>query len=373
MPKSLFMKHRPPSKRSAKARGGKTVFVILVMIVAVVLGLEPLRSVHAVVMSKADLLMVEMSESAASVNSANQTKGDGFLKILKAPFKSISKLFGRGKKDDNKLHRLSEKDVERFESSRVVQINDATSLPGNEPSGSNMSGVDHLERGRSLLDGGNVNDAISELSLAASIDPKLAEAHSLLGVAYGRKGFSELAHKSFEAALKLDKKNAQILNNLGYLLISEGDYKRAADRLKKAVQTAPNDPRILNNLALAQAQLGKFEDAYQNFVRAGGEVTARLNMANQLELAGRSDEALKQYEAARLRAEADQKNEGSQLIEVLMEIKNGFVTFASIAHPRPGFAAYETSALRIARKRRYPAGTNGHESVVVKITPFRNS
>jgi Flp pilus assembly protein TadD len=343
------------------------------MIVAFVMAVEPLRSVQGIVMSKADLFRVGTSEPDASITSANQGKADGFLKILKAPFKSISGLFGRGKKDDNKLHRLSEKDVERFEGGRVVQINDAASVPGNEPSNSNMSGMDHLERGRSLLDGDNINDAIFELSLAASIDPKLTEAHTLLGVAYGRKGFSELAHKSFEAALKLDRKNAQILNNLGYLLISEGDYKRAADRLKKAAQIAPNDPRILNNLALAQAQLGKFEDAYQNFVRAGGEVNARLNIANQLELAGRSDEAQKHYEAARLRADADQKNDQSQSIEVLMQIKNGLVIYASIAHPRPGFATYEASALRIARKRRYPVERNGRESLIVKIMPYPNS
>jgi Tfp pilus assembly protein PilF len=195
----------------------------------------------------------------------------------------------------------------------------------------------------------------------------------LLGVAYGRKGLSELAHKSLEAAIKLDKKNAQIRNNLGYLLISEGDYKGAADQLNKAARLAPDDARILNNLALAQAQLGKFDDSYQNFVRAGGEVNARINIANLLELAGRSDEALKQYDAARLTAEADQKKAGDQSIEVLMEIRNGWVTFASIVHPRPGFAAYEASALRIARRRRYAAGKNGQETMVVKITPFPNS
>jgi len=120
--------------------------------------------------------------------------------------------------------------------------------------------------------------------------------------------------------------------------LSEGDYKGAADRLKKAAKLAPNDPRILNNLALAQTQLGKFDEAYQNFARAGGEVKGRLNIANQLELAGRSGEAMKQYEAARLRAEAEQKNDLSQSIEVVMEIRNGLVTFASIAHPRPGLA-----------------------------------
>jgi len=54
----------------------------------------------------------------------------------------------------------------------------------------------------------------------------------------------------------------------------------------------------LNNLALAQSRLGKYDDAYKTFARAGGELTGRLNVATMLERAGRDEEAIKQYEAA---------------------------------------------------------------------------
>ncbi|HEY6120374.1 MAG TPA: tetratricopeptide repeat protein, partial [Pyrinomonadaceae bacterium] len=232
------------------------------------------------------------------------------------------------------------------------------------------SAIDHLERGRALLNDGKLNEAVSELSLATSMDPKLADAKNLLGVAYGQKRMTESARKCFEAALKLDKNNSEILNNLGYLLYANGDYSAALDRLKKAARLAPDDKRVLTNLALAQSRLGKFDDAYKNFVRAGGEVAGRLNLANRLQLAGRSDEALKQFEAAKLQAAKTGNDNDTQAITVVMEIRNGLVTFASIAHPRPGMGAYEASALRIARQRRYPADKNGQESVVVKITPF---
>lgn len=355
-------------------RHPKRIAAMLGAVIAMIIIIEPLRSVQGVVITKAGSLITKMSESAGSSESVNNGKGDAFLKIFKSPFKAVSGLFGRGKKDDNKLHRLSEKDVKKFESARTVQITDATSVPPvvPEPNGS-MSAADYVERGRSLLDANNVNEAIVALSLAISMNPKLAEAHSLLGVAYGRKGLSDLARRSFEVALKLDRKNPQILNNLGYLLICDGEYKAAADRLKKAAKLAPNDGRVLNNLALAQSHLGKFDEAYQNFTRAGGEITGRLNMANQLELAGRSEDAMKQYQAARLQAEIQKKNDPSQSIEVVLEIQNGLVTYASIAHPKPGLAAYEKSALRIARQRRYPADKNGRESLTIKITPFPNS
>jgi Tfp pilus assembly protein PilF len=69
--------------------------------------------------------------------------------------------------------------------------------------------------------------------------------------------------------------------------------------LKRAAKLAPKDERILNNLALALCRLGKFDDAYKSFARAGGELTGRLNTASILERMGRDDEAIKYYEAAK--------------------------------------------------------------------------
>ena len=135
------------------------------------------------------------------------------------------------------------------------------------------------------------------------------------------------------------------------------------------MKLAPDDPRILNNLALAQSQMGKFKDAYKNFARAGGEVTGRLNVANQLEMAGRSEEALKNYDAARLKAQQS-TSLGAQDITVVLEVQNGRITFASVKNHRRGMEAYEGSALRLVRGRRYPADKNGQESVVVRISPL---
>jgi Flp pilus assembly protein TadD len=350
---------------------GKHTLVVLSLALLLVIALEPRHSVHGILMTAAEVSLLNGANPPAA-NDIKQNGGDNALvRALKAPFKAIGRLFGRGKKDDNKLHRLSEKDVTKFESTPVTRINDATSVPPSAAVEPDTNASGHLERGRTLLNEGNVNEAISELSRAVSMDPKLADAHNLLGVAYECKGLNDLAQKSFEAALKIDKKQPQILNNLGYLLYLNGDYKRAADRLKQAARLAPQDERILNNLALAQSRLGKFEDASRNFISAVGEVNGRLNLANRLELAGRSDEARKQYEEARLRAEAQQKaDHSSQKITVVMEIKDGRVTYASVPDRRAGMGAYESAALRVARQRRYPADKNGQESVVVYVSPL---
>ncbi len=57
----------------------------------------------------------------------------------------------------------------------------------------------------------------------------------------------------------------------------------------------------------------------------------------------------------------------SQSIRVVMQIENGRVLKASIANPKPGMDGYEAMALRIARQRRYPATTNGGETVTITV------
>lgn len=57
------------------------------------------------------------------------------------------------------------------------------------------------------------------------------------------------------------------------------------------------------------------------------------------------------------------------VVEVLVEVKNGVVTDARVWNPRPGAAAYETVAVKMARERRYPAGFTGGERVRIRVKP----
>jgi Flp pilus assembly protein TadD len=209
-----------------------------------------------------------------------------------APFKALGKLFGH----KHKLERMTEKDAEKFASVGVERVEDMQS-----PDDKLVSGTarDHLAAGRELLKNGRLNAAIAELSTAISMDPKLAEAHNLLGLAYDQKGLGDRAKDSYEQARKFEPEDPQTLNNLGFSLYQNGNYRAAVDRLKRAAKLAPKDERILNNLALALCRVGKFDDAYKYFARAGGELTGRINVATVLERLGRDDEAIKYYEAAR--------------------------------------------------------------------------
>jgi Tfp pilus assembly protein PilF len=243
----------------------------------------------------ADAIVLEDSGSEAGVEQPKK-KGNKVVKVLTAPFKAFGKLFGRGN-DENKIYRMTEKDAERFETAGITKIEDARN-PSTKRDTSSASAKEHLEIGREYLLEGRYSEAISELSLAASIDPKLTEAHNLLGVAYDKKGFGDRAKESFERAVKMEE-DADTLNNLGFSLYQNGNYRAAVDRLKRAAKLAPTDERILNNLGLAYCRLGKLDEAYKAFTRATGPLMGNLNVAKMLERFGREDDAIRYYEAAR--------------------------------------------------------------------------
>ena len=287
----------------------KRSLLVLSLTLVLVSSAVPVRPVYGVLMTPEEIAMLD----GASKDVDGQSKGDNtFVKVLKAPFKAIGRLFGAGKKDDDKLQRLSRKDVKKFESVGSARVIDARTTgfetPAAAPSSETTPTVDptlasaqeNLERGRTLLSAGNVNDAIAALSTAATTDPKLHEAYNLLGVAYEAKGMRERAFESFEKALKADENNGEYLNNLGYLHFKNGDYDKAAKYMKRALKVAPQSQRYWNNLGLVQAQRAKFEEAYDCFVRAVGDYQGHMNVANRSQAMGYDKTAIKHLEQARV-------------------------------------------------------------------------
>lgn len=284
--------------------------IVLLLTLVLVTSAVPIRHVHGVLMTPEEIAMLD----AASKNVEGQSKSENtFVKVLKAPFKAIGRLFGAGKKDDdNKLQRLSRKDVRKFESVGSARVVDARTTGFETPAPAQTSenalavnpalssAQENLERGRALLNEGNINDAIAVLSTAASADPKLHEANNLLGVAYEAKGMRDRAFESFEKALKADEDNGEYLNNVGYLYLKNGDYDKAAKYLKRAVKVAPQSQRYWNNLGLVQAQRAKFDDAYDCFERAVGEYQGHINVANRSQSMGYDKVAIKHLEQARV-------------------------------------------------------------------------
>ena len=295
----------------------KRSLIVAAVVLSLVVVAKPIRIVHGVLMTTTELEM--LTASTVPQGDAKQSKdGNGFVRVLKAPFKAIGRLFGAGKKDDNKLQRLSEKDVKKFESAGVLRVVDATLVQGSDAPGAktvpapdlsivppSKEQADQIQarqkvaQARILMNDGKLNDALNYLSTAVSLDPKNGEAHNLLGVAFESKGMRERAFKEFELALRNNSNQPEFLSNLGYLYFKNGDYDKAAKYLKRSVKIAPRQQRAWNNLGLVEVERGNFDDAYKAFARAVGEYEGHLNVANMLQNKGYDREAIKHLESAR--------------------------------------------------------------------------
>ncbi|HKV35786.1 MAG TPA: tetratricopeptide repeat protein [Pyrinomonadaceae bacterium] len=286
----------------------KRSLLILFLVPALILAVQPSQRVHGVVMTAEELAVLEAADAPgdSSVEKSKQ-EGNGFLRALKAPFKALGRMFGGGKKNEkneqSKIQRISADDAKRFESAprsvtRVTSkeasgdVNPAIATPASAYS-------IHLNLGREKLNAGDLNNAIAEFSLAISLEPKSAEVMNLLGVAYEAKGLRKRALDSFKAAVEADKNSSDYLNNYGFLLFKNNDFEEASKYLKRAAKLAPDDPRIWNNLGLVQSQRGKFDDAFKSFARAVGDFNAHLNVATQLSAQGRAKDAIKHLEIAK--------------------------------------------------------------------------
>lgn len=303
----------------------KRLAVVLVLTLTLVLGFTPRRAVFSNVLSDAEIAVLneaDASEAAAQEMEAKKDGGNRFVKVITAPFKAIGRLFGRGTKKDNKFHRLTEKDVKKFESSGMTKVVDARTAPAptNTEAAATPDPVtgrtdltsdaqklelnqtlarEHLQRGRDLFSQNDIGGAINSLMMAVSLDQKLWDAHNLLGIAYEIKGMRTKALESLETALKADKDQPEHLNDFGYILIKNGDYSRAVKYLKRAVKAQPDNQRFLNNLGLALVQTGKHDEAYKAFEKAMGEFDGRMNMAVRLLRLGYDKEAIKHLEICR--------------------------------------------------------------------------
>ena len=121
-----------------------------------------------------DANVLEDSGSETGTVDGHKKNGNKVIRVLAAPFKAFGKLFG----SKDRLQRMNEKDAEKFATVGVSRINDSR-YPESDTVSVSGSAKEHLAAGRELLLAGRLNQAITELTTAVSLDSKLTEAHNL--------------------------------------------------------------------------------------------------------------------------------------------------------------------------------------------------
>lgn len=89
-----------------------------------------------------------------------------------------------------------------------------------------------------------------------------------IGIAYHQLGELQAARKSYERAIKLDKKNADAINNVGTIFYAQKKYRTAIARYTKAISLSPNSASFWSNLGTAYYARGKFDEMTKAYTRA---------------------------------------------------------------------------------------------------------
>ena len=148
-----------------------------------------------------------------------------------------------------------------------------------------------------------VDEDIAELKAILAVDPRSAQAHMLLGVAYRTKGSPDLlgeAAGELRQAIQLDPSLAPARLYLAHLYLDLARPERAKAELQAALEQIPGQPQFLALLGEAERQLGDAKGALDMTGRAleasPDSAEARYYQGLALYDLGRRDEAISEFE-----------------------------------------------------------------------------
>ena len=159
--------------------------------------------------------------------------------------------------------------------------------------------------GNALVREGQVEEAIVHLQKALEIDPGYAEAYNHMGSALMKKGQAGEAIAYYQKAVQLNASYADAYNNLGVAFLRNGQVDEAIAHYRKAVAINPGSAEMQYNLGNVLAREGNWADAIECYQAALSTerdsvkaAKVRNNLGAALEKLGKSDEALEQFSQA---------------------------------------------------------------------------
>lgn len=144
------------------------------------------------------------------------------------------------------------------------------STGGREPAPKRVQLQAHLDLARGYLEQRDWNRAREPLERALSIEPRSAEANTLMAVLYQAQNEPDLAEQYYRTALRHEPRYAMALNNYGTFLYARGRFEDALEPLRTLVQdpTYRERAQAYQNLGLTELKVGNRERAREAFERA---------------------------------------------------------------------------------------------------------
>ena len=149
---------------------------------------------------------------------------------------------------------------------------------------------------------GPIDLAINNFEKAIALNPKYAEAHYNLGVAFQKTHQLDNAIKHYKEAINVKHEYPTAHNNLGLISLELGYTDSAIKSFEWAVAYSPEYAEAHNSLGAASQELDKFDEAIKHYKKAvtinPKYAQAFNNLGISYEILGLEVEALNHYEEA---------------------------------------------------------------------------
>ncbi|HWF11196.1 MAG TPA: tetratricopeptide repeat protein [Bryobacteraceae bacterium] len=144
-----------------------------------------------------------------------------------------------------------------------------------------------------------------------------------VGIACHQLGDLIGARKAYEKAIKVDKKYADAINNVGTIYYAEKKYRSAISRYQRALQYAPDSASIWSNLGTAWYARGKFDlmtQAYTKALALDPDVFEKHgSVGTRMQDRGVADKARYHFEMARMYAGSGKNELALQYLRKALE------------------------------------------------------
>jgi len=118
------------------------------------------------------------------------------------------------------------------------------------------------------ISGGDVNGAAQKLETVIKNNPKNAEGHYALGVAYDKSGYTERAESEWREALRLQPTMLDAARSLALAAMRQGDPATLDEASSQLIVLQPTSPEGYSLRALANINRKRFGEAEQDIRRA---------------------------------------------------------------------------------------------------------
>jgi tetratricopeptide (TPR) repeat protein len=116
---------------------------------------------------------------------------------------------------------------------------------------------------------GKKNESIKSMKAVIRLDSKDANALNYLGYTYADLGIQlDEAERLVREALKYRPDDGYITDSLGWVFYKRGDFDKALPILKKAAKLVPEDPTILEHVGDTYLKLGDQKNALKYYQKS---------------------------------------------------------------------------------------------------------